>query len=204
MPDAVAHGCHLLLPHPVAEPEAVRKLVEELRVDVSSRHDEAGAGLRVVFRLRGDIPRIKLPDARQPLRTDGLWRHTCFEVFVARTDSSHYWEFNFSPSGAWAAYHFSGYREGMAPLLVGTAPITRRRESADGFELDAGIDLSWLVLDGRTVQLQLGLAAVVEDKAGSLSYWALRHPGEKPDFHHRDGFVLRIEPAAAFKLEPNP
>jgi hypothetical protein len=37
-----------------------------------------------------------------------------------------------------------------------------------------------------------GLAAVIEDGEGNLSYWALAHPPEKPDFHHRDCFALKL------------
>ena len=33
---------------------------------------------------------------------------------------------------------------------------------------------------------------VIEDRAGQLSYWALKHPREEPDFHHADGFVLSL------------
>ena len=40
--------------------------------------------------------------------------------------------------------------------------------------------------------MRIGLSAVIEDTAGSLSYWALHHPRSKPDFHHRGGFILRL------------
>ena len=46
--------------------------------------------------------------------------------------------------------------------------------------------------------LRLALSAVVEADDGTLSYWALRHPPGRPDFHHADGFVLRLEGPAAF------
>jgi hypothetical protein len=42
------------------------------------------------------------------------------------------------------------------------------------------------------VALRLGLTAVVEDHSGRMSYWALRHPAEKPDFHDAGGFVARL------------
>jgi hypothetical protein len=45
------------------------------------------------------------------------------------------------------------------------------------------------------VYLSLGLAAVIEDLNGALSYWALKHPPGKPDFHHSDNFALQIEPS---------
>jgi hypothetical protein len=44
------------------------------------------------------------------------------------------------------------------------------------------------------IRLWVGLSAVVEDLNDSLSYWALKHPPGKPDFHHSDNFALQIEP----------
>jgi hypothetical protein len=42
--------------------------------------------------------------------------------------------------------------------------------------------------------LFLGLSTVIEDDTGTLSYWALKHPSGKPDFHHPDAFALEITP----------
>jgi hypothetical protein len=56
-----------------------------------------------------------------------------------------------------------------------------------------------------TVQpLQLALSTVIEDARGTLSYWALTHPPGKPDFHHRDAFVLEVAPwhGAVIRKEP--
>ncbi len=39
---------------------------------------------------------------------------------------------------------------------------------------------------------RLGLAAVVEETNGTITYWALTHPSGKPDFHHIDGFALEF------------
>jgi hypothetical protein len=39
---------------------------------------------------------------------------------------------------------------------------------------------------------QIGLTAVIETATGEKSYWALHHPAEKPDFHHRGGFALSL------------
>jgi hypothetical protein len=39
---------------------------------------------------------------------------------------------------------------------------------------------------------RLGLSAVIEATDGTISYWALAHPSDKPDFHHPDSFVLEL------------
>ena len=45
--------------------------------------------------------------------------------------------------------------------------------------------------------LRAGLAAIIEETNGSLSYWALAHPSALPDFHHRLGFALQVGAPAA-------
>ena len=104
-------------------------------------------------------------------------------------DGPGYREFNFSPSGEWAAYAFRGYRDGDE-LDIELAPEIVLRQTGDRLELDAEICKD-LLPPGR--RLRLGLSAVVEDADGVLSYWALRHPARKPDFHYTDAFALQLE-----------
>ena len=99
-----------------------------------------------------------------------------------------YREFNFSPSGQWAAYAFRRYRDGGA-LDCELAPEIAVRRTANRLELDARIRRDFLP-QGRP--LRLGLSAVVEDAHGVLSYWALQHPADKPDFHHSDSFAIPL------------
>lgn len=118
-------------------------------------------------------------------RADGLWRTTCFEVFAQLRDGS-YAEFNISPSGQWAAYHFSSYREGGGDL-DGHVQVIRSEQAGGAFELDAILHWpEWPHID------RIALSAVIEATDGSLSYWALAHPSDKPDFHHPDSFVLEL------------
>src|SRR5690349_3558371 len=181
-------GRHRLLPHPVSEPGALQGLVEDLSVDVTRLNGK----LVLLYRLSADLEALRLPEPHPAVRTDGLWRHTCFEAFIGHAGATEYWEFNFSPSGAWAAYHFSAYREGMEPLMKGAPPQLRLHTGEDQVQLEVTVDLSWLVRSPSGFGLRLGLSAVIEDRAQGLSYWALKHPSEKPDFHHADGFVIDL------------
>ena len=181
-------GRHRLLPHPVSEPGAIQGLVEDLTVDVTRLNGK----LVLLYRLTGDLAALRLPDLRPSARTDGLWRHTCFEAFIGRVGASDYWEYNFSPSGAWAAYHFTAYREGMEPLMKGAPPQLRLHAGDERVQLEVTVDLSWLVRSSTDAGLRLGLSAVIEDRAQVLTYWALKHPGEKPDFHHAGGFAVEL------------
>src|SRR4029450_11259927 len=55
---------------------------------------------------------LVLPNPEKRGRADGLWKTTCAEAFVGLSRGA-YLEFNFSPSGKWAAYRFEGPRKGM-------------------------------------------------------------------------------------------
>ncbi len=149
------------------------------------------------FRIHGAGP-VSVPAPDGPTRTDGLWRTTCFELFLKPIGSEAYIEFNFSPSTQWAAYAFDGYREGMRPLPLDVAPHIDPEPASDAqthdllFALEADVDLSALPPEA----LLMGLSAVIEDAGGAKSYWALAHPPGPPDFHHPDCFALEL-PAAA-------
>ena len=117
--------------------------------------------------------------------------HTCFEVFLHAGTAPRYLELNFSPSGQWAAYRFSAYRDGSEPLELEEPPRIEVRCEAGALELAASVRLP--VLTGTVGRrLHLGLCAVVEDAAGGLSYWALRHAAGRPDFHHPETFALEM------------
>jgi hypothetical protein len=149
--------------------------------------DVSDDSMTLAFTLEGDLSRLRIPEPRSPRRASGLWLHTCFEVFVMAEEGPGYREFNLSPSGEWAAYAFRDYRGG-AELYIELSPEIVVRRSMARLQLDVKICRNFLPV-GRP--LRLGLAAVVEDVDGVLSYWALRHPPGKPDFHHIDGFAIQ-------------
>lgn len=147
----------------------------------------AGHRLRIEYVAIGAVGRIELPPVGAAGRCDGLWRTTCFELFAADGGAA-YREFNFSPSGAWAAYHLDDYRTGMVDLPL-SAPRIERSLDERRLAVTVEIDAEAVLRPGGAV----GLSAVIEDVNGVKSYWALCHPPGVPDFHHRDCFALRLE-----------
>jgi hypothetical protein len=138
---------------------------------------------------------LRLPLPRLPRRADRLWEHTCFESFVSAKGESGYYEFNFAPSGEWAAYAFRSYREGAPLVDEELAPCISVGREGDSLHFEATLRLDRLPTIRPGVVLRLALSAVIEDDRGMLSYWALKHPPGKPDFHHPDAFTLEIEPS---------
>lgn len=171
-----------LRPYPEGQPCPIDAIA------VTVFREDAG-GLRLRFELVGKLDRVAVPGPRAARMADGLWAHTCCEAFVAIPGNPAYREFNFSPSGEWAIYDFDAYRERSAPGMVPPAPLIASRLAADRLVLDATLDAAALP---NGLPLELGLTTVVESLDGTLSYWALRHPSSRPDFHLRDAFTLTL------------
>jgi hypothetical protein len=176
---AVALTCH-----PAAPCSCVRAV--GVRVD---RVSEQQLALR--YRIEGDLERLQWPAPRPPAHTARLWQHTCFETFIKSGDTRSYLEFNFSPSSEWAVYGFDDYRYGMQPRVPRHPPAIVCRRGDAQWDIDVSLHLEGLLTE-HVDGLRLGAAAVLEDRQGQLSYWALAHPSVRPDFHHADSFVLPL------------
>ncbi len=169
-----------LIPHPTTPVP----WLDCLEVDILPRAD---GGLSFVYRLRGDLAPLQLPPPAPRQATDGLWQHTCCEVFLLGADAPAYREFNFSPSGAWAAYRFSAYREGGSNLELAAPGITCHGNPG-AWQLQATLPPQALPCG----PVRMGLSMVIADRDGTRAYYALRHASEQPDFHHPDSFVLEF------------
>lgn len=170
---------HELIRHPDTPCAAVD------RIDVAVARPQPGV-LALRYTVAGRIAAVRVAPPAEPLRTDELWQTTCFEAFVETTPGAGYYEFNLSPSTKWAAYHFSDYRDGMA-LAELAPPAIITGANATHIDVDALI-----YLPPSDAPWQLALSAVIEETNGEKSYWALKHPPGKPDFHRADGFVLEL------------
>jgi hypothetical protein len=179
----------VLAPHPSTPCGAVRSI--EVRLARTN-----GDRLALTYTVAGDLRGVRLPEPAPPRRADGLWRHTCFEAFVAPDPGTAYVELNFAPSGQWACYAFERYREGMvSPADMPEPQITVLADAPRA----VGVERRWTLSAAARIRsldkgapVRVALAAVIEEGDGRLSYWALRHPPGRPDFHRPEGFALRI------------
>jgi hypothetical protein len=172
-----------LIRHPATDCDPIRRIGVEM--------SRAREGLALSYRIEGEVARLSLPEAGPPQRADGLWQHSCFEAFLLADGGDSYLEFNFSPSGAWAAYRFSGRRRGReSPELL--APRTEVRRGPDWLAMNIQLSLAGIAHFAGAVPILAGLAAVIEDERGGLSYWALVHGAPQPDFHDPATFTLRV------------
>lgn len=166
-----------------------------LPLEVLVSLSQTATTLALRFELHGEIDRIRVPAQSKAGPADGLWQHTCMELFVAQPGFPAYREFNFSPSGQWAAYCFEDERQ-RSLKAEQTHPLASPdigRQKEEGILFALAISLPASALPESSDALLLGLSVVLERDDGHLSYWALHHPrSDRPDFHHRSSFVLPL------------
>ena len=165
---------------------------------VAAHATRTGEGkLALHYSLEGEITKVQVPPPGPARIGWKLWRHTCCELFVRESGADAYFEFNFSPSGEWAAYAFTKYREGRTLTDESLNPQVAVQSNTGRLDLYALVDLPRLAPAYARAGLAIGLAVIVEEQNGGLSYWALRHAPGKPDFHHRDAFALELDEVRA-------
>ncbi|MEO7277574.1 MAG: DOMON-like domain-containing protein [Sphingomicrobium sp.] len=174
----------ILTPHPATPPSD-----PDLKVWANVEHAgslAAVATTSIWFGVGAAMSRFAVPEPiADAARADGLWQTTCFEAFLRPAGGEAYREWNFSPSGQWAAYDFTARREGMVEGQA-AEPYIRVEDNLTWWGLGAAIAVP------ANADLELGLSAVLEESDGRKSYWALGHGGEKPDFHDPGCFTARL------------
>jgi hypothetical protein len=121
-------------------------------------------------------------------RQDELWRTTCFELFVKPEGGAEYVEINLSPSGRWAAYQFTDYRDGMSNRPASQEPEVGLRQGSTFAIFDAAIPRDVL----PPMPAAMAITAILEEEGGVKSYWAMAHPEAKPDFHDPACFAATL------------
>lgn len=188
---------------PFAYPEPAKGLQLQCHQDFRVRAtdsievwiERSSGGFWLRYHIEAPLDDLTIPDPAAPGRVDGLWQHLCCEAFLRRPGEDGYIELNFSPSRQWAAYRFAAYREGGTDFELSAAPEI----FLDASDSHLALEVEFILPDDwQSSALSVALSAVIEEADGSKSYWALRHPPGKPDFHHPDCFALMLEaPPAA-------
>ena len=173
-----------LVPHPDTPPAAPGFSVWA-SIDIAASLGATGTA-HVDFGVGAPAGRFVIPPPALPQRIDGLWNSTCFEAFLRPKGQVFYREWNFSPSSHWAAYDFDGYREDRADAAVTAPPYIRMEDNLTWWSVGA----AFVIESGQ--RWNLGLSAVLKEKDGTKSYWALAHPPGQPDFHHDDCFAVTV------------
>lgn len=142
------------------------------------------------YEVTGNLARLVVPAERGP---DPLWSRTCFELFMRSPETPWYWEWNFCPSGAWDLYALRATRQHEKPFHPGNGGV----EGVHWQRVDERTACLYVKLSpppsplAETLwyapeKLHLSPTVILKSSSGTNSYWALKHPADKPDFHRAD------------------
>ena len=159
-------------------------------VSIEGSIERTPQSLVLSFVLQGNLGDLVLPDTAERTRSDNLWQSTCLEMFWAEEGRRNYWELNLAPNGAWNVYTFTDYRTGMRQEERIATLLTNTERTTDTFSLTAELGIG--NLHTNNAPLRVGVSGVLKHRDSRLSYWALAHPEERPDFHVPQCFLLRV------------
>jgi len=160
-------------------------------IRITGTIERRGNALSIGYALLGNLSDLAIPAPRESSgRKNRLSEETCLEFFLGVNDSERYWEFNLSPAGHWNVYRFTSYREGMReePAFRSLPFDLLKKPEVLRFSLD--LDIEKIIPPDKA--LKVAVSAVIKTIKGKTSYWALAHPGPRPDFHRREGFTIDL------------
>ncbi len=178
----MAQAIHVKLLAHSANPERFHE-----RIDATIQQ-AADGGLQIAYAIHGLNIDLRVPSPHAPAPHDALWQTTCCELFLGPTGQSRYREFNFSPSGQWAAYDFDDIRQRSPQSADLPSPRIDFARSEDLMTLSVALPHAALP---AAASLRIAVSVILQANDSHYGYWALIHPGARPDFHHPAGFVLR-------------
>lgn len=147
-------------------------------------HDSADAFF-VSYRLTGDIANLDLGEKPHHARVIKLWEKTCFELFI-KNERDEYIEFNFSPVFEWNCFFFKRKGDALAEWQNIERVNMDILHSMDVFQVIAEIKKDIFpagFLNKSNKGLSAGITSVIKEKNGQISYWALSHHDQRPNFH---------------------
>lgn len=135
--------------------------------------------------ISGDFNNVNLLNSEiNPCKMNRLWENTCFEVFFKNSNNEEYLEFNFSPKLEWNCFKFNGYRNKIDNYNQKITPVLQVEKNSDIYILEVCIDRSSIGFNDFVI----GASAVISEN-GELSYWAVKHTSNVPDFHKFESFI---------------
>ncbi len=157
---------------------------------IQTRVALANKKLLLSFELEGDLETILIPGQKiNPSRAIGLWNQTCFECFLKSNQDHQYIEFNFSPSHDWNCFHFLSLSDELKEWGQVKDIVIESKITSNTIVLMAKIDLKHLPSAlQNTHELKISTTAVISTDKG-LSYWAIKHMDDRPNFHHPESYV---------------
>jgi hypothetical protein len=163
-----------------------------------SEFNQNDGSLYISYKLSGDLSSIDLGEGKpHHSRVLKLWEKTCFELFI-QNSKKEYVEFNFSPVFEWNSFYFEKKGDPLKEFQKMDGVKLDILLSLDVFHLIVEIDKKKFPVnffdksENGVFHLSAGITGVVKEKSGRLSYWALEHADQRPNFHHPDSFKYKF------------
>ena len=197
--------------------ESSRSSLSGVEVEVA----RSGArSLRLRWVARGTVRNIRLPKLHAIARADT--KEVCrFSLFARAVGQDEHLRLDVFPSGKWELAlfasrtgqrsEFTSGRVSQFDILERLKPLSddkRAKLKQSGFDTLERFEPSFLSISA-TLELkpnyelppetdwELGAAALIEEKNGNRSCWALAHPPGAPDLSHPDSFAIRLPTSAS-------
>jgi hypothetical protein len=167
-----------------------KKRCPEIQLDVDLKAE--GPILKLQFEISNNVDSVLLPEmANDPKRVIGLWESTCFEIFIKNPLSDSYYEFNFSPEGHWNCFYFNNPKEKLKECTNVAFPVSAVTIAPEHYRFSIEINTESLK-EGfwSSKEMEFGLTTIIEDEKNNLSFWAIEHHDEAPNFHNFSSFKL--------------
>ncbi len=173
---------HTLIPYEKTKAPSVT-----IETELISRED----AFFVSYKLTGDIKSIDLGGDPVHARKIKLWEKTCFELFI-KNKNDQYMEFNFSPVFEWNAFFFNKKGDALKEFEKVSAVKIDILHSMEVFKVIVEIKKKDFPDDFFTLDMSAGLTTVLKERNGRLSYWALSHEDQRPNFHDFRSFRYKF------------
>lgn len=173
---------HTLIPY-----EKTSSPLINIECELISRDD----AFFVSYKLTGDLKSIDLGTEPHHARIIKLWEKTCFELFI-KNKKDQYMEFNFSPVFEWNAFFFDKKGDALQEFEKMASVKMDILHSMEVFKVIVEIKKSQFPEDFFTEGMSAGLTTVLKERAGRLSYWALSHEDQRPNFHDFKSFKYKF------------
>jgi glutaredoxin-related protein len=162
------------------------------KIYIESELNKTNESIFISYKLQGDLSSIELGDGNpKHAREIKLWEKTCFELFIKDNNNS-YIEFNFSPDFEWNCFYFE---------KKGNALEEYKKMELVKFDILFSNEVVHVIVELHNNMfpdhffdgsLSAGISSVIKSKNGILSYWALSHEDQRPNFHHFDSFKCKF------------
>lgn len=160
-----------------------------------TRVDFLETSLIVNYKIKGDLSSIDLgPLNESSNRIIGLWKKSCFELFLRSGNPQEYLEFNLSPNGDWNCFIFNEEINELTEYNELLKIDFTANLKDDEFTLELSIDRNDLPVIHRDFQnVEFSTTSVLlindGDEVFKESFWAINHCDTRPNFHHPDSYI---------------